>query len=240
MFLLVQSGAFGGARLKGGAIVVALLLVIVLARANAPWERYYYYKLKYVSNPIAPVLAHASYEELTAVENPDGPFALFENTQALPRALLISKWQVNTNEEAALNQIADGGFDPKQMVIIDENPSIVGAPAGTNASGTVDYVSYSPKDVKLKAKADAPAILLLNDRYDPEWRVYVDGKQGKLLRCNYIMRGVAVGPGNHEVEFRYEPAMHGLYTTLGGVAMALVLCCLVPFIPERREQERIE
>src|SRR5207249_3098903 len=161
-------------------------------------------------------------------------FALFENTQALPRAVLISKWQVSSNEEAALNQIADRRFDPKQTVVIDENVSIAATPAGTNASGTIDYVSYSPKDIKLKAKAEAPAILLLNDRYDPEWRVYVDGKQGKLLRCNYIMRGVAIGPGNHEVEFRYEPALHGLYTTLGGVALALVLCCVVPFIPERR------
>ena len=66
IFLLIQSGAFGGARLKWGAIVVALLLVIDLARANAPWVRYYNYKLKYASNPIVDFLAQRPYEHRVA------------------------------------------------------------------------------------------------------------------------------------------------------------------------------
>ena len=365
IFLLIQSGAFGGARLKWGAIVVALVLTIDLSRANAPWVRYYDYKLKYASNPIVDFLARApyehrvsgrlmpmaggylandrnfvnllssewmqhlflyyniqaldinqmprmpendkaflgklqppsdsdltpagrlwqltnaryilgmktflpilnervdptnhgfrvhtsfeivpkpgvaearSYEELTAVEKPDGRYALFENTQALPRAVLIPKWQVSTNDEATLNEIANPAFDPKQTVVVAENVPLTST-GGINAPGTVEYVSYSPKEIKLKAKAEAPSILLLNDKYDSEWHVYVDGKQEKLLRCNYIMRGVAVGPGNHSVDFRYEPALHGLFTTLGGVALALVLCCVVPFIPERIEPQRTE
>jgi hypothetical protein len=29
-------------------------------------------------------------------------------------------------------------------------------------------------------------VLLLNDRFDPNWNVRVDGKLERLLRCNYI------------------------------------------------------
>ena len=99
--------------------------------------------------------------------------------------------------------------------------------AGTNASGSVEYTSYAPKDIKLRTKAEAPSVLLLNDRYDSEWHVYVDGKEAKLLRCNYIMRGVEVAAGKHDVEFRYQPALHGLYTTLGGLALAICAIGLV-------------
>ena len=44
-------------------------------------------------------------EELTAVTNENGPYALFEFTGALPRAKLYSNWQVNTNDQAVLNTL---------------------------------------------------------------------------------------------------------------------------------------
>src|SRR5579859_6680467 len=45
-------------------------------------------------------------EELTAVVDTNGPFALFEFTGALPRAALYSKWQVTTNDQTALDELA--------------------------------------------------------------------------------------------------------------------------------------
>jgi hypothetical protein len=53
----------------------------------------------------------------------------------------------------------------------------------------------------LQAKAGCPAVLLLNDRYDSDWKVWVDRKPETLLRCNYLTRGVYLQPGAHVVEF---------------------------------------
>jgi hypothetical protein len=173
------------------------------------------------------------FDDLTVAEKPDGKYALFEYTRALPRALLLSKWQVSSNDQATLNQLADRSFDGSQLVLVSDQVSMPPSAVTTNASGTVEFTSYQPKSIQLHAKSGAASVLLLNDRYDPEWKVYVDGAQAKLLRCNYIMRGVALSAGEHRVEFRYEPALHGLYSTLGGLALGILLCCIVPFIPER-------
>ena len=54
----------------------------------------------------------------------------------------------------------------------------------------MEFKSYSPKQIVFATNATAPSVLLLNDKYDPNWRVTVDGKPAELLRCNYIMRGV--------------------------------------------------
>jgi hypothetical protein len=174
--------------------------------------------------------------DVTVEVKPDGPFALFEFTRALPRASLFSRWETSTKDEATLDQLASPAFDPTQKVFVagDVTPQ-VNAGGATNQAGAVEYTGYSTKDIKLKAKADAPSVLLLNDKYDADWRVYVDGSAAKLLRCNYIMRGVALPVGEHKVEFRYEPALQGFHTTLAGLALAIVLCGVVPFIPERKE-----
>jgi uncharacterized membrane protein YfhO len=68
------------------------------------------------------------------------------------------------------------------------------------------------------------SILLVNDKYSPEWIVRVDGKEQLLLRCNYIMRGVFLEKGKHRVEFSFEPPARGLYISLGALITGFALC----------------
>ena len=147
-------------------------------------------------------------EELTAVPNENGPYALIEFTGALPRAKVYSHWQVSTNDQAVLAQLGSAGFDPERNVLVDSvlSDSQAGASGGPNVNGegTVEFVSYTSKHIILKTKAEFPSVLLLNDRFDPAWRVTVDGKPASLLRCNYIMRGVQLTPGAHAVEFTFN------------------------------------
>jgi hypothetical protein len=147
--------------------------------------------------------------------------ALIEYTGALPRAKLYSNWQVSTNDQATLQTLRSTEFDPATTVIVAES---IAAPASTNANaGTVEFASYSPKKLSLKAKVAAPAVLLLNDKHDPNWKVRVDGQPATLLRCNYVMRGVQVPAGDHTVEFSYEPPCGMLYLSLAATALLAAL-----------------
>ena len=134
-------------------------------------------------------------DELTAVIKPDGQYAVFDFTGALPRAKLYANWQVSTNDEATLTTLASAEFDPEQTVLVARSstlnplqpPSTLNPQPSTNS---VEFTSYAPKHIVLQAKAGAPSVLLLNDQFDPNWKVSVDGKPETLLRCNYLMRGV--------------------------------------------------
>jgi hypothetical protein len=69
----------------------------------------------------------------------------------------------------------------------------------------------------------------LNDRYDPQWNVWVDSHRDALLRCNFHMRGVFLPPGKHTVEFRFEPPNGSLYVSLAAIALGLFLCGFLAF-----------
>ena len=148
------------------------------------------------------------YEDLTAVFNPKGQYAIFEFTGALPRAKVYSHWQVCTNDQAALTQLGSAAFDPDQTVLVDSDlpGGQVSESAGLNGDGegTVEFADYSSKHILLKSRAEFASVLLLNDRFDPAWSVTVDGKPATLLRCNFIMRGVQLPPGAHAVEFNFQ------------------------------------
>ncbi len=159
---------------------------------------------------------------ILARTNANGPFALIEFTGALPRAKLYARWQVDTNEQTTLDQLANPSFDPAQLVLVTGGPGAPPASGATNQNaGAVEITSYSPKRVLLRAQPEAPCVLLLNDKHDPDWRVRVDGQPAPLLRCNYLMRGVYLSAGSHTVEFRFEPPRTGLYTTVAALAIGL-------------------
>jgi hypothetical protein len=93
--------------------------------------------------------------------------------------------QVVTNNEANLKQLAAPNFDPENTVLLSEN--LREAPGGSPTNrvpGVVNFESYAPKKIVLRAQNSSPAVLLLNDRFDPNWKATVDG--ARRLSCAAI------------------------------------------------------
>jgi hypothetical protein len=165
-------------------------------------------------------------EQMTAMPATNGQYALWEFAGALPRAKLFSSWQEDTNDQAVLTQLSSASFDPAARVFV--NGTIPAASPTANAGqdcGAVEFLSYAPKDIVLKTDATNSSVLLLNDHYDPNWKVLVDGATGTLLRCNYIMRGVYLKAGSHTVQFHFEPPIWPLYVSLTGIGFAVLILC---------------
>lgn len=182
-------------------------------------------------------------EQITTVIGSNAPIALFDFTGALPRAQLYTNWKVSTNDPtvlqtwvktiqqtpqlpkdmitalgaqtpgdlATLHELADPSFDPRQTVLLAEPLPV--APGTNQTPGEVKIDKYSSKHIVLSAKATAPSVLLLNDKYeDSVWNVTVNGKPTKVLRANYIVRGVFLDQaGDHKVEFKFQPRWRVIY-----------------------------
>ena len=200
---------------------------------------------------------------ITARSSENGAYALFEFTGALPRAKLYSTWQLPMNDKTAvggltqtnlgadgwallqqagtndfltLKELASPAFDPWQTVLLAESPALPNPPAtATNGNaGTVEFITpYTPTDIKFHTQAATPTVLLLNDQYDPHWRVTVDGKPAPLLRANFIMRGVYLTAGEHNVEFQFSLPVKPLYVTLSAMAVGILLSGVLVFLARK-------
>ena len=159
--------------------------------------------------------------DYTAVTNNNGKFALVELTDALPRAKLYANWQIPADDATALQSLASYAFDITKTVLVSSN---VPPPATPDTDpGTVQITDYQPKEVHLHANAKTAAVLLLNDRTAPDWHVWVDKNPATPLHCNYIMRGVYLTPGEHTIEFRYQPPLGSFYVTLAAIVAGALL-----------------
>jgi hypothetical protein len=170
-----------------------------------------------------PGIVHpTAFQEITSLPSREGPFALFEFSGALPRASLYSNWEVVTNDDDTLKLMTNADFNPTRTVIVSK-PLAISPNLATQNVGSVTFASYSPKLIALQAIAPAPSVLLLNDHFDPDWKVSIDGKLATLLRCNFIMRGVVVPAGEHQIQFQFTPRLGPLYLSVAAIAAGLFM-----------------
>jgi hypothetical protein len=168
-------------------------------------------------------------------DNPNAHYALFEYTAALPRAALFSNWQVNTNGQAVLQTMAATNFDASKTVLVSDPLPASAHPTVTNEPAVAATItSYEPADIKIDAEATSPSILMMCDKYDPGWKVWVDGKRSEVLRCNFLMRGVYLEPGRHKVEFKFRPNVKMLYVDMAAIVLGLCLIGYVTFVTRKQ------
>ena len=168
---------------------------------------------------------------LTATASETGPFAVLEFTGALPRAKFYTDWQAGLSDAQTLQQLRAPDWDPARQVLLSEK--IAGTtPSPTSATSEASITQYAPKHITVKTRSTAPGILLLNDRWHPDWKVTVDGQSTPLLRANFLMRGVSVAAGDHTVEYRFDPPHQTLWVSLAAVATGLLLVGILILAPK--------
>jgi hypothetical protein len=161
-----------------------------------------------------------------ARQDPESSSWLYTIDRVAPRAYIVANAIAEKNPDDVLLRLANPGFEPTRQVVLNE-PQQLESKAAFKASAKI--IGYENMRVDIKTSLDTPGILVLADSYYPGWRVFIDGKEGEILRANLFFRGVKLAAGEHRVEFRYEPRSFqiGLWASLATIAvLALVTATL--------------
>lgn len=141
------------------------------------------------------------------------------NRMALAKAMLFYSWE-ELPEEDVRRRLGDKAWDPVTSVLVTGTNDVR---RSERQCEVVEIGGYGRDRVDIKADAKDDAVLLLNDRHDRSWKVYVDGVEAEMLRCNFIMRGVRLAAGSHEVSFRYGyPYLVPVIIRYSGIAAVLL------------------
>ncbi|MBF0457214.1 MAG: hypothetical protein HQK99_04895 [Nitrospirae bacterium] len=64
---------------------------------------------------------------------------------------------------------------------------------------------YSPDEIRLDIEVTSPAVLVVSNSYDPNWRAYVNGIEKKIHKADIAFQSVFLeNPGQNSVVLRYE------------------------------------
>ncbi|HVM62087.1 MAG TPA: YfhO family protein [Verrucomicrobiae bacterium] len=164
-------------------------------------------------------------DHFTFLEQAQG-VRLYRNNRCRPRLQFLSDWKVIPNHDDVLEAMSAPTFDPTRMLIEMDPPQGFRGPAtGREISGTdttVELEQYGWRRVRGHVHCSHAGAVLLSDTYYPGWHATVDGVPAPIYRADYVLRAVFVTPGEHEVEFRYEPLSFRLGAAMSGVTVIVV------------------
>jgi len=160
-----------------------------------------------------------------------GEVDVFENLRILPRAWFAKR--VTALEDTRLLARIQGRdenalFDPNDEALVDSgsSPETVASTglAQGNSDASLVVTRYEPNRISLRTKNDNPGFLVLSEIYYPGWIASIDGRRARVHRTNYVLRGVSVPAGEHDVEFTFRSRsfLQGAYLSGAGVGLLLV------------------
>ena len=136
----------------------------------------------------------------------EGAYRLVEIDDTDPRASVVPSWTVVSGERAALDAVLEPGFDPAEVAVLASEPGPIQSVAGPAGSAT--YQEVSPEDVRIRAEAAVPSILVVRNAWDDGWSATLDGRAVPVLRADAFLQGIAIPAGSHDVRLTYrEPAI---------------------------------
>jgi len=162
------------------------------------------------------------------VVQPDmnGPFAVFELLNALPRYTLFGGSKKMTEKEA-LQEIAD--LSRLSLALDSTFPEL----SGKGPCGVIRVKEYRSGHVVLSVESESDGILRCADRYTLDWKAKLDGKAVALEPVDYICQGVFVPAGSHIVEVYCDAPKGFFYAQLGGYVFFILVMILSIFDKKR-------
>jgi hypothetical protein len=77
------------------------------------------------------------------------------------------------------------------------------------ANDKIELVSYKPNELEYKYTAEGERLAVFSEIYYPAgWKCYIDGKESSYFRTNYVLRGMILPGGTHQVKFIFKPASY--------------------------------
>lgn len=167
-------------------------------------------------------------EVIPASETQPGRHVLLRHRAPHPRYALVAGWD-EVPDDVALNRLTAPDFVPFERVLISGTPPDVNLPEpeGQGLSGSVRRMDYRPGYVQLQVSAESPSILRVADKYDPHWKAEINGVPAPVMRVDYLVQGVFVAAGMHDITLRYAPPNTTLWVQVGGLCIALGALVLV-------------
>ncbi len=104
-----------------------------------------------------------------------------------------------------------------------------------DSTASITLLTRNNDTIRYKSTAQSPQFAVFSEiYYNRGWNAYLDGKKVDYARVNYVLRGMTLPAGNHEIQFIFEPESYKIgkkistWSTL--LLYGLMLACIVGLI----------
>jgi hypothetical protein len=163
------------------------------------------------------------------IYNPEAPPLV--NFNALGNAWFVETPVLVENANMEISLI--NKFNPLKEAIIDDifRDQVTKSTYPLSEEERIELVSYRADELVYKYSAREEKLAVFSEIYYPAgWKAYIDGKESNYFRTNYVLRGMVVPSGNHEIKFSFKPSSYIMGNKISLASSLLLILLLAGFL----------
>ncbi len=149
-----------------------------------------------------------------------------KNDGALGACWLVDHVQFVKNADEEMNAL--NNFHPADTAFVQESfkSSIPNLPVA-DSTATIKLEKNENDKISYSFNSSGNQFAVFSEIYYPAgWKAFIDGKETPIVKTNYVLRGLAVPAGKHNIEFRFEPEGYYMGRKITAITSYLLLALL--------------
>ena len=143
------------------------------------------------------------------VENQKGDIIPYSNKEANGNAWFVNELQMVNSADEEIKALDSMDNKNKAVYTLPNEPVKHQIPKNNylvDSLATITILENKPNYLKYKSSNNNNGFAVFSEMYYPNgWKTFIDGKQTTHIRVNYTLRGMEIPSGNHTVEFKFDP-----------------------------------
>ena len=160
-----------------------------------------------------------------------------QNPQALGNAWLVKGIQFV--KDPSEEMLALTNFNPKDTAIVEASfKAKVGAYETPDSTDYIKQIKFDNDAITYESSTKGNRIAVFSEVYYKDWYAYIDNKPVEFFKTNYVLRGINIPAGKHQIDFKFEPPVYktgrNISTAASWTIVLLLLSLLMKsFIPKK-------
>ena len=151
---------------------------------------------------------------------------VYNNPEALGAAWFVKGVRFENNAADVMNALSN--FNPKDTAVLFASDKNNVTASAVDSAANVRLLYNANDEVAYTSNASAAGFAVFSEVfYSKGWKAYIDGKEAPIVRTNYVLRGLSIPAGQHQIKFEFKPASYYTGNTISTIASILVFVFLI-------------
>jgi hypothetical protein len=152
---------------------------------------------------------------------------VYENQNLLPKAFFVDSLVYAGTPIEAFNFIQDPTKDYSKVAVVE---NFNGSNISPDSASTVEITNYTGAEIDMNISRSKPGYLVISEIYYPAgWVATLDGEEIPIHKTNYVLRGLEIPAGDHELKMEFKPNSYSIGVTLGWVSFGAQIAIALIF-----------
>lgn len=116
----------------------------------------------------------------------------------------------------------------KTQAVVQEKNKLQGMKSSYSGHGKIYLTEYAPNHLKYTSMTDEEQLAVFSDIYYPKgWSAYIDGQLHSHTCVNYVLRGMIIPKGTHQIEFKFEPPSYKIGNNIAYIGSSIIYLIVI-------------